>query len=206
MNDLRLFRYMTYAFGMLLAMAALEFVVFHPLKREAELLVQDTLPGLTYSAEVNSGLDENFIRVLLLSKPQFADEREIYIQQIEQFSAHVGNLLEKYRATVLDETDRASFDAFVTARVEFAGKRTHFFSLVRTNPEIASVQLKSELLPAFQKYNAAGKQLLAINKKIGEERSTHIIKLLHFTPIVTLVVALLVLLVGGILVGRLLLV
>jgi Four helix bundle sensory module for signal transduction len=155
------------------------------LRREASLVAKDTLPGLIYAGTANSIMDNNFIRSLNLTDLQSVEDREKHLKQIEQVSKQTELYMEKYRQSIYNKEDRSKFEDLVNARKEYIKLRASFFEMVRNGQRDESLKFfKLTVMPAYEKYNAAGDALFNYNVQLGEKHGKRIITLSYATPII----------------------
>jgi hypothetical protein len=196
LTDKQALRYFGYALLVLVTLCALTYAAMLPLMREAKLVVTDTLPGLVYGAEMNSTMDDNFVRLLLMTEPQFRNELDGLVKQIEHDTQQNEAVISKYRESIFDEADRESFEAFEAQRDAYIAMRREFIAGLQAHPSTANVELKSTLLPAYQKYRDAGRELMKYNARIGQERSAHIQNFVIYAILFTLIAPLLIIFLG----------
>ena len=199
-TDRQTFAYFAYALLVLFILFALTYAAFHPLLREAKLVATDTVPSLIYGSEVNNALDDNFVRVLLIAQPQFTNEISDVIRQIDAATRNNDLAIEQYRRYISEEEDRRNFDAFVAERNRFLAKRKQVLENARTHPEQLTAEIKSVLLPAYQKYRDAGRTLIKYSARVGQERGDRIRKYAVSAILFTIIAPVFVIF-GGIVLG-----
>ena len=85
------------------------------LKHNARLIVEDTLPGLSYAGAANLYLAEA-ARTLLLVVTEDPDQRRALREEINSLSARTAGWLERYGTQIDSEEDRANYEALIRGR------------------------------------------------------------------------------------------
>lgn len=159
----------------MLAFGSVGFFLVWRLKNDAAGIVDDTLPGLRYAAQINSELSENFARALLVINADLPEERDRYLKKISEGSAQVDESMDRYRNAIFEKEDSKLFARLATARGNYRAIRQRVFDLVGEDKREEGRQLfQSELLPAYTAQRAAGDALFDYNMEQGRSRGAQI--------------------------------
>jgi glycosyltransferase involved in cell wall biosynthesis len=168
----------------LLLVAALGFSSLTALKREARLIVTDTLPGLAYAGEANAYLADS-TRTLLLIVTKDGEKRAKLHEEINSLSGRTSDYLERYKASILSEDERSIYRAVVEARAEYFVVRDRILSMAEAGRvEEALAQFKEALMPTQARVKQAGDGLLEFNRHQAEQRGQRIMTICTVTQIV----------------------
>ena len=172
------------AASVFLAAAAGGCWVGHTLRKDANLIALDTLPGLVDAGSAMALTQENWLRVhLLLDQQASAAEQAAVVQQIRTNSNE--GLWRDYRQTVYGSEEREEYDELLKTRINFLGLREEFFSLVQANRFAeATTFLQQKLAPAYQSYHTASQRLFERNASIGRARAAQVIHIARIAPLV----------------------
>ena len=167
----------------LLLVAALGFLSLTALKREAQQIVTDTLPGLAYAGEANAYLADS-TRTLLFIVTQDAGKRAMLREEISALSGRTSEYLEKYKTSIFSEEDRSKYAAVVEARAEYSAVRDRLLSLAEAGRvEEALSQFKEVLMPTQARARQAGDGLFEFNRHEATARGQRIITICTVTQI-----------------------
>jgi hypothetical protein len=171
------------------------------LKHQAELIVGDTLPGLSEAGAANASLAASHNRTLLFLLESNPAERLRYRQEIDQLSQMTGTYLKQYRSAIFEETDRKTFDTLIERREKYLALRKQVLDSAQAGQDKEALALfKTTLLPAYELYKQSGEEVLRFNVQQGQVRGE---KIMHSSTRTQLFVAGLglVLFIVGFLVG-----
>jgi hypothetical protein len=185
----------------LILIGALFFLSLGYLKKQAESIVIDTLPGLSYAGEANATLSQAFNRTLLLLLSGSPEQRAELEKDIQTFSDRTTALLEAYKGQIFSAKDQAIYDRVLARRKDYLRIREETVKYVNANQmEAAAAQCKSELLPAFKAYKGEADKLFAYNIETGRSSGESIMRICSGTQILVAVIGVLIF-VAGFLIG-----
>jgi glycosyltransferase involved in cell wall biosynthesis len=169
--------------GILLALAvlffvgALQFFSVSQLKRDAHLIVVDTLPGLSYAGSANFSLSQSFSRTLLMVLTVEPEQRALYQNEMLKFSEQTTKSLESYKLSIFSEKDRKIFEQLVARRGYYLEVRERILELLNNNQQEQAIALcQGSLLPAYNLYKESGENLLEYNMREGRQRGESIMR------------------------------
>jgi hypothetical protein len=161
--------------GVLLIVGGTGFLVVRQLRKSATKIVEDTMPGLVYSGQINAELSENFVRTLMVINSESAEERDLYLKRIDEGSQKVGDSMAAYKETIFEEEEERAFERLVGAREKYREVRRQAFDLVREGKRLDAARLfETEVLPAYAVQKEAGDALFDYNVRQGKERGRFI--------------------------------
>lgn len=139
-------------------------------------IVNDSLPGVIYAANINLFHNQNQIRCRQLLTIKTAKERDAIRTEMTLTSKAAAETLKAYEATINAPEDRQLFDKVCQARDEYRALREKFLKLVESDPAAASEFIESEVMPAYKTYSAAATALQGYNEKFGQDRGAVLAK------------------------------
>ncbi|HEV2209661.1 MAG TPA: glycosyltransferase [Verrucomicrobiae bacterium] len=177
----------------LVVIGALGFASLGQLKHQAQDIVVDTLPGLSYAGEINANLSQAFNRSMLMALSQDSQERARWRQELDGYTKQTTRWLEQYRTQIFDPTDQRLFENVLRCREQYLGIRNHFFELL-TNNQTSEVSLviKNDLLPAYEQYVHASDRLFRYNMEQGQQRGKGIMRLCSVTQVIVAIIGIMV--------------
>jgi glycosyltransferase involved in cell wall biosynthesis len=181
----------------LLLVGMVGFISIGHLKKQANQIVQDTLPGLSYSGEANSALAQAFNRTLLYLLTDDPAQRNEYREQIDSFTASTTTYLKKYESDIFTDEDRKNYEAMIRARNAYSLIRGEAVALADAHrgPEAARL-LHNKLIPAYQEYKEAANRLFEYNMREGQVRGESIMRLCTITQFVVAFIGVLIFVIG----------
>ena len=154
------------------------FLSVNHLKADAELIVEDTLPGLSDAGAANASMAESFNRVLLSLTAETPQERRQYRQELEEFNQRTSKSLESYGQSIFTEDDRANYERLLEQRKKYVQIRDQILNLIDTQKHDQALSLyKSSLVPAYRDYKADANVVLIYNTRQGKTRGEAILKI-----------------------------
>ncbi len=178
-------RGVTIAMAGVLLIGLAGFLSLSRLKNVANDIVQDTLPGLSYAGEANAHLAHAFNRSLMLLLADSTDECHRLRNEIEAEHRLTSRYLASYKQQIFSPEDLSLFQQMVRRRAEYTTIRERLFTLAEGNQHSNAVALcQTELLPAYERYKAAGDRLFEFNMRMGRARSQTIMKVCTITQFV----------------------
>ena len=156
--------------AIMIALGAVSYASLRSIRGQASQIERDVLPGVVISAK-----SQALARELLLAVASHSGAANA--QAKEQSSAKIAQLLltatqndEDYRRTIIDESDRALFDAMRESRDRFASA----FQSATADNVISEAELASQLKPPLDEYVKRSDSLFELNRKQGAEASVDI--------------------------------
>ena len=154
------------------------FLSVNHLKADAELIVEDTLPGISDAGAANASMAESFNRVLLSLTAETPQERRQYRQELEEFNQRTSKSLESYGQSIFTEDDRANYERLLEQRKKYLHIRDQILNLIDTQKHDEALSLyKSSLVPAYRDYKADANVVLIYNTRQGKTRGEAILKI-----------------------------
>ncbi len=189
--------------GLLLAMLGLVFIgtfgflsVSH-LKRQADKIVNDTLPGLSAAGEANAGGSTSFNRTLMFLVTESPEQRAELRKEVERYSQATTGFLESYRLEPLSPLESGLLDKALKARGQYLELRKKVFDLYDRNQQREAIALcNHELLPAYLQYKDALYQLFEYNVREGRARGQAIMQVCTITQWTVAIVGVLLFAIG----------
>jgi glycosyltransferase involved in cell wall biosynthesis len=190
------FRGSVAAGAILLLVGMLGFISLDHLKNEAALIVDDTLPGLSYSGEANAYIVDAS-RTLLFVTDKDADRRKKIQDDINVFSARTTKYLLLYRNSIYTEEDRTNFQKLIQMRSQYIQIRNRVLGLAKAGRENEAIVLyNNSLMPAHSEVKKAGDKLFEYNMRQGQERGKKIMAFCTVTQVVLAVASVLIFAIG----------
>src|SRR5439155_1821586 len=103
----------------LVLIAALGFLSVGHLKKEADDIVNDTLPGLSHAGEANLNLAQAFNRTLLLLMTDDVEQRSKLRKEIESASQRTTSHLGEFKSGMLSPTERKLLSDLIKRRTDY---------------------------------------------------------------------------------------
>jgi glycosyltransferase involved in cell wall biosynthesis len=165
-----------------LIIGALGFLSVEQLKKGTQLIVQDTLPGLSNAGSADSNLAEAFNRTLLVVMSGNQSEQQKYRGELEEFSKKTDDCLQAYQKSIYTEDDRINYNNLVEMRGRYRDLRRKTLELVDQQKQREALSLcKASLMPAYRDYKKAGEKLLEYNTIQGKSRGETIMRICTIT-------------------------
>jgi hypothetical protein len=173
------------------------FLSVHELKKDAQLIVEDTLPGLSDAGAVNASMAEGFNRVLLSLMAENPGELSRYRRELNDFSQRTTDSLDNYKQSIYSEDDRTNFNQLLERRQNFIHNREQVLALIDSQEKAKALSLFNDsLMPAYREYKTAGEKLLEFNTRQGKSRGHAILKICTSTQYVVAGIGILLFAVG----------
>jgi glycosyltransferase involved in cell wall biosynthesis len=196
---LRLFSYKgaLVSFIALLLIGTLGFLSINYLRKQAETIVNDTLPGLSYSGEINANLAQAFNRTLLLLQTDDRKEKAELSKEVQHFSAITSRYLAQYRESIFTPDDQALYERILEVRKKYLKSRERVIQLSTGNSrQAAAAMCRTELLPAYQAYKSAADKLFEFNINQGRARGREIMAVCTATQFLVAAVVVVIFVLG----------
>lgn len=166
------------------------------LKHNARLIVNDTLPGLSYAGEVNLYLAEA-ARTLLFIVTEDSNQRQALRQEISSFSTRTTSWLERYATQVDSVEDRTNFDTLTQERQAYIKIREQVLELAYAGKKSEALAIYNEtLMPAQKRVKTAADKLFEYNMRQGEQRGREILTRCTITQITVAVLSVVIFMAG----------
>lgn len=181
----------------LILVGALGFLSIGHLKRQADAIVGDTLPGLSVAGQANASMAQGFHRMLLLVVSESADERDRLRREIDTYSETTASLLASYEGSIHERADKEIFDQLTHYRMEYLRIRDQTVALIDNRKQQEALALyERELLPAYSHYKETGDRLFAYNMEQGKARGQSIMRVCTVTQWVVAGIGVLIFIAG----------
>jgi CHASE3 domain sensor protein len=170
---------------LLLLVGAVGFVSIGHLKRNARVIVEDTLPGLTHASTVNAELAQGYNDLMVFLLTDSPAERETRRRAIEETRQEITRHLAAYEKAIFDETqDRGNFSRLVDRRQHCYEIRLQLMALVKQGDRAGALRVfEREYQPAYKEFREAGAAIMEYNIKQGEERGREILTICSLTQV-----------------------
>lgn len=167
------------------------------LKRQADKIVNDTLPGLSAAGEANAGGSTSFNRTLMFLVTESPEQRAQLRREVEHYSQATTSFLESYSTEPLTAGERALLDKALKARGEYLELRKRVFDFYDhgQQPEAMAV-CNRELLPAYLEYKDTLYQLFEYNVREGRARGQTIMRVCTITQWAVAIIGILLFAIG----------
>lgn len=144
-------------------------------RRDAEFIRTDVMPGLTLSSTFMAEQSQNFARSLMRAQARNEAERAEWDREMAAGSAKIDQAFKSYEATMTTDVDRRLYGELEGLRQKFRDARTHYENLMKTQQTAAAVAtLQEELYPAYNAYLGQCEKIFALNAGNGERVSSGI--------------------------------
>lgn len=166
------------------------------LKHNAQLIVNDTLPGLSYAGEVNLYLAEA-ARTWLLIVTEDSNQRQALRQEISSFSTRTTGWLERYSTSVDSGEDQANYATLIRERTAYIKIREQVLELADAGKKTEALAFYTEaMLPAQKRVKSAADKLFDYNMRQGEQRGRNILASCTITQITVAVLSVVIFMAG----------
>jgi hypothetical protein len=184
------------AIAILLLVGTIGFLTLNHLKTQASLIVNDTLPGLSYAGEANAYIVDASRTLLFVTDKDAGRRRQIH-DDIDSFGARTTRYLALYRNQIFGEEDRTNFEHLVEMRGKYLEIRDRILNLAAAGKENEALIVYNEsLMPMHSEVKKAADKLFEYNMKQGQLRGQRIMRLCTITQIVLGLVSVLVFALG----------
>lgn len=190
------FKIFSASFVILLLAGGLGYLSVSQLKRNAELIVNDTLPGLSFGGQANAYLADASRTLQLIVTENPADRQKIR-DEINTLSQRTTGYLEKYKNSIYEAGDRASYQALLKERADYIQIRERVIELALAGKKAEALALYNEsMVPEHKRVKSAGDQIFEYNMRQGEARGRRIMAICTATQIVVAVVSVVIFITG----------
>jgi methyl-accepting chemotaxis protein len=184
------------SFVILLLAGAAGYFSVSQLKRNAELIVDDTLPGLSFGGAANAYLADAS-RTLLLIVTDDPDRRREIRQEMETLSRRTTGYLEQYKKFIFEPGDKANYETLLKERSDYIQIREQVVALALAGKRNEALALYNDtMVPAHKRVKEAGDKLFEYNMRQGEARGRKIMGICTVTQIAVAVVCVVVFIAG----------
>ncbi len=168
----------------LLLVGMIGFLSLNHLKHQASLIVEDTLPGLSYAGEANAYIADSSKTLLYITEKDPARRKEIR-GEMAALSTRTTKYLTLYRTAIFSEEDATNFQSLVQLRDSYIHVRNHVLDLADTGRETEALHVFSDsLIPVHAQVKKAGDRLFEYNMEQGRERGGRIMTFCTVTQVV----------------------
>lgn len=180
----------------LLLIGLIGFLSLSHLKNKANAIVNDTLPGLSYSGAANAYIADS-ARTLWYITVKDAGERAKLRAEIELVSARTTKYLLLYKSTIYENEDKTNFENMIELRGKYTHVRDHILDLADAGKEQEALAAYNNLLtPVHDQVKKAADRLFYYNMHQGEIRGKEIMGFCTETQIVIASAGVLIFVIG----------
>jgi glycosyltransferase involved in cell wall biosynthesis len=166
----------------LVLVGALGFLSVGHLKQEADLIVRDTLPGLSSAGEAISGASSAFNRTLMFLVTENAEQRAQFRKDVETRNQATSRFLEAYQLVAFSPGERTMFEQVMKRRTDYLQLRERVFEMADRNERTQAIDVcNRELFPAYAQYRESLNQLFEFNVRQGKNRGEAIMRVCTIT-------------------------
>lgn len=166
------------------------------LKRNAQLIVEDTLPGLAYAGAANAYVADAS-RTLQLIVTDEPDKRDAIRAEISTLSARTTGYLTDYAKQIFSEEDRRNYETLVVQRENYIKVRERVVALAMDGKrDEALAMYENELVPAHKSVKESSDRLFEYNMRQAAVRGRNIMGICTVTQISVGIMCVLVFLIG----------
>ena len=166
------------------------------LKHNARLIVEDTLPGLSYAGAANLYLGEA-ARTLMLIVTEDINQRQALREEINSLSVRTTSWLERYATQVDSLEDRTNYDTLTRERQAYIKVREQVLELAYAGKKSEALAIYNEtLMPTQKRVKAAADKLFEFNMRQGEQRGREILTRCTITQITVAVLSVVIFMAG----------
>lgn len=161
--------------------AATSLLMERALQSEAQMLAEDTLPGLVNAGEATSRVNDNWQNICLLVELPTSAARSNLIARIRANTTE--DFWQQYQKSIFEPRDKILFAQMRDARSQYLALVRQYFELINQQKlEAAGQFLDAQVKPAFLQYKSSATNLFQLNADIGKQRAYRIIKLSRWLP------------------------
>jgi glycosyltransferase involved in cell wall biosynthesis len=173
------------------------FLSLRHLKSEADLIVNDTLPSLSFTGEANASLAAAFNRTLMYLLADTEQERARFRNETEKYSNQTAFNLTAYEKTRFSPKEKALLNTALKARQEYIQIRKRIFELADQGKKPEAIALcNRELLPAFLRYKESIYNAFEYNVQEAKTRGQSITTVCTITQWAVAIIAVLIFIIG----------
>jgi hypothetical protein len=181
----------------LLVIGTAGFLSVNYLKRNAEMIVQDTLPGLSNAGAANSSLAEAFNRTLLMVMAVAPEERAKYLKESNEFSRQTAESLALYQRAPFTQDELAIYNQVLDRRSKYLTVREEALKLAEAGRQSEALAIcKNQMLQAYLDYKFSAEKLLVFNTRQGVSRGETILSICATTQYIVAGIGILLFAVG----------
>lgn len=181
--------------GMLL-LGAWGFFSVHELRHEAQQIVEDTLPGLSFAGKANAYIAESSRTLFFITNDNPA-ERARLRDEINESSRRTTIYLDEYNTTAFSREDRDNVESLRKIRANYIHVRDQVLDLaVNRKKQEALAMYHDTLLPLHAQLKDAADKLFDYNMRQGQVRGRRIMLICSITQIALAVTSVAIFLLG----------
>jgi len=168
----------------LVMFGAIGFLSLSHLKHQTSLIVDDTLPGLSYAGEANAYIADSSKTLLYITEKDAARRKQIR-SEMDTLNDRTSKYLSLYQKAIFDKEDEANFRSLVQIRNSYIRFRNQVLSLADAGRETEALELFNDsLVPAHSQVKKASDKLFEFNMEQGRVRGKRIMTFCTITQIV----------------------
>ena len=180
----------------LIIAGVLGYISVSHLKRNAKLIVEDTMPGLSYAGAANAYLADA-MRTLLVIVTEDPEQRRAIREEIADLSQRTAGYLERYGGLIYSAEERTNYETLLRERKAYLQIRDQVLGLALGGKKSEALALYNQaMMPAHKRVKGAGDKLFEFNMHEGEERGRNILAVCTATQIMVAALSVAVFLAG----------
>ncbi|WP_415907760.1 methyl-accepting chemotaxis protein [Oleiharenicola sp. Vm1] len=162
--------------ALLLTVAAVGFFSLRSVAQHAEdRLVNDSVPGIVYSAEMFAQSQRAQVRTLLLADARSVQERQDHLSHIAENLKAFEAAAKGYEAAISTAEDRKNFADLMAMRARDTEARKTYVALIEANKKAEAVAfLHDQFIPEFMAYRDEMAKMLKWNQDVAVQVSQEI--------------------------------
>ena len=153
-------------------LGALSYVQLRNIRRGAELLQNDAIPGLVTSAEIALGVQQLLTDAAAQVNAKDAAEHDRASTAVAAGIANAERLDRTYLASVTRPADSAAYNTLIAARQRFQAA----YAAAMTDKSISAQEFEAGVKSSLLRYDAAVDSLLVLNEGEGRDDAARILK------------------------------
>jgi methyl-accepting chemotaxis protein len=177
MRTLTISQRIALGFATVLGLAAIATIAaFFLLKQSAATsrsIAEHSLPALTIAGRIRADVSEIQIAVLRHHIAKTAEERQTFIQRMDELKTEIGKSLEEYKPLIASPEEGTLISKIVETRTAYITARGPLLALDDEGKSAeGALYLKQTLRPAYVAYLAAVDDLLSFANTTGQQSAT----------------------------------
>ena len=166
------------------------------LRHNAQLIVEDTLPGLSFAGEANAYLADATRTLLVVVTEDPVQQRAIR-DEITTLSARTTKYLDQYGSQLDSVEDRANYETLIKERKAYFDIREQVLELAIAGKKSEALKLYTEaMMPEHKRVKNAGDTLFEYNRHQGEVRGREILARCTVTQITVAILSVVIFMAG----------
>lgn len=166
------------------------------LKHNAQLIVEDTLPGLSFAGAANAYLADASRTLLVVVTEDPVQQRAIR-DEITMLSTRTTTYLEQYGSQLDSAEDRTNYETLIRERKAYFEIREKVLELAVAGKKSEALALYTQaMVPVHKRVKNAGDKLFEYNRHQGEVRGQDILASCTITQISVAILSVVIFMAG----------